>query len=173
MPIYAMACLLAACGAEAPFVNVPAFEAPQVDRDAQGRCFGHDISPAVIETVTEHVLVEPAELNPDGTVKSPAVYSTVTRQVIVRERSEILFETICPERLTPEFVGSLQRALKIRGYYAGPISGRYDAATADAVRALQRQTGHDSLLLDIRTARTLGLVELTDAELGLAPPQDG
>lgn len=173
LPIIAMACLLAACAADQPIVGLPAFDAPQVDRDADGKCYGHDVTPAVIETITEQVLVQPAVLNPDGSVKSPAVYRTVTRQNMVRERTEILFETICPENLTPEFVASLQRALKIRGYYSGPITGRYDEPTALAVRALQRQDGHDSLLLDIRTARALGLVALTDAELGLGPAEAG
>jgi len=159
--------LLGACvGVTAPFSNAPAFVTPQVERDAEGLCFGHDVSPALIETITEQVMIQPPEVTSDGTVTSPAVYRTVTRQAIVRERREVLFETICPEAMTPEFVASLQRALLTRGHYTGQITGEMDARTAEALQVYQRLNGgHDSPLLDIRIARALGLVRLSEAEI--------
>lgn len=143
----------------------PSFGAPQVERDIDGNCYGRDVTPALVETVTEQVVVQPAELAADGSVTSPAVFRTVTRQEIVRERREVLFETICPEDLTPEFIASLQRALAVRGYYAGPISALMDFDTHRAIRAYQRREWHDSPLLDIRAARELGLVALDAAQL--------
>ncbi len=144
----------------------PAFVgAPQIERDSDGACYGRDVTPAVIETVTEQVLVQPAMVTSDGTVTSPAAFRTVTRQEIVRERREVLFETLCPEALTPEFVKSLQRALKARGYHRGPVNGTMDAWTIAGIQSFQRLSGHDSPLLDIQTARALGLVELTPEAL--------
>ena len=159
--------LLGACvDASSPFSNAPDFVTPQIERDAEGLCFGRDVSPALIETITEQVMIQPPEVTSDGTVTSPAVYRTVTRQAIVRERREVLFETICPEAMTPAFIASLQRALLTRGHYMGQITGEMDARTTRAVQAYQRLNGgHDSPLLDIRVARALGLVRLSDAEI--------
>ncbi len=148
-----------------PFSNPPAFETPQVEFDDQGRCYGRDVTPAVIETVTEQIMVQPASVATDGTVLEPAAFRTVTHQQIMRERREVAFETLCPPQLTVDFVQSLQRALKARGYYRGPIDGVMDARTGAAIRSFQRIEGHDSPLLDIRTARALGLTVLDPAQL--------
>jgi hypothetical protein len=161
--------LLAACAAPAPSPGpvpaVPAFIAAEIETGPDGRCYGRDISPAVLETVTAQVLETPAVLAEDGTVLSPAVYRTVTRQQIVRERQELAFETLCPPAYTADFVATLQRALAVRGYYAGPINGLIDAATGAAVQAFQRQDGPDSPLLSIAAARALGIVTLSPEEL--------
>jgi regulator of extracellular matrix RemA (YlzA/DUF370 family) len=164
-PALAALGLLAACAADLPAASLPVFDPPQITRDAEGQCFGRDTIPALVETQTAQVLATPETLAADGSVATPAVYATSTRQVIVRERQEVLFETVCPETMTPAFVAALQRALKARGYYDGTISGVLDAPTAAAVQALQRQDSHDSPLLDIRTARALGLVALSAAQL--------
>ncbi|RYG89332.1 peptidoglycan-binding protein [Loktanella sp. IMCC34160] len=145
-------------------ITPPALQAARVERDASGACFGRDVTPAVIETRTEQVMVSPAVPGPDGTVLSPASFQTVTRQQIVRERQEVLFETICPEDLTPAFIAALQRALAARGFYIGPITALMDLRTRRAIQLYQRRTGHDTAILDIRTARDLGLV---------AVPRDG
>jgi hypothetical protein len=167
LPLALAGLALSACGDRAAltFDNPPAFAAPLVERDADGGCYGRDVTPAQIQTVTEQVMVQPASVTSDGTILSPAAFRTVTRQQITRERREVLFETICPEDLTPEFIGSLQRALKARDHYSGPISGVFDGRTARAVQSFQRLEGHDSLLLDIRTARQLGLVALAAEDL--------
>ncbi|MEO1705037.1 MAG: peptidoglycan-binding domain-containing protein [Pseudomonadota bacterium] len=125
---------------------------------APGSCWGKDVTPAVYETITEAILLQPAELGTDGTVRSPAVYKTETRQAIVRERTEIWFETPCEAALTTEFVSSVQRALAVRGLYRGPVTGEMDRATLSAVRAFQAPQGLDSAILSIAAARQLGLV---------------
>lgn len=165
--------LLAACAGDGrlPFAPLPAFNVPHVEKDASGRCFGRDVTPAVIETVTEQVMVQPPEVTADGSVTTPGSFRTVTRQEITHERREVLFETLCPEALTPDFVGSLQRALKARGHYRGPINGVMDVHTALAIKSFQRIAGHDSPLLDIATARSLGLIALTAEQLGTVPAQ--
>lgn len=68
-----------------------------------------------------------------------------------------LFAVPCPAALTPEFWASVQRALGVRGLYAGPITGVPDAATAEAVRRWQAPLGLDSPVLSLDGARHLGL----------------
>lgn len=158
--------LLAACAsAPAPGPGVPDLVAAEVDVDANGRCWGRDVAPAVIETLTAQEIERPAEIAPDGRVIAPAVYRTVTRQQIVRERDEVAFETICPPVYSREFVESLQRALAVRGYYRGPVNGILDTAIGRAVQDFQRDGGPDSPLLSIAAARALGLVALSPEEL--------
>ncbi|MCL1628069.1 peptidoglycan-binding protein [Roseibaca sp. V10] len=70
---------------------------------------------------------------------------------------ETAFRVPCPETVNSVFVASLQRALHVRDYYAGPITGQPDAATRDAVRAFQRDNGFDSPILTLETAQRLGL----------------
>ncbi len=158
-------CLGACTPATLPAETPPLLLAAGIETDAEGRCFGRDVSPAVIETVTEQVLDRPALRAADGTILQPAAYRTVTRQEIVRERQEVAFETLCPPAYTPEFVETLQRALAARGFYTGPINGLMDRNTGRAVQDFQRRNGPDSPLLSIRTARSLGLVPLSPEEI--------
>lgn len=123
-----------------------------------GSCWGRTVSPAVFETVTEQVQVEPAKVNPDGSVAKLPVYRTETHQEMVVERRDNWFETPCPEVLTAEFVSSLQRALAARDLYSGEITGTLDDATRDAVRRYQRAGGPQSGVLSLDAARSLGLI---------------
>lgn len=124
----------------------------------EGSCWGRDTTPAKIETVTEQIMLQPAEISANGQVLSPAVFKTETHQQITRERSEVWFETPCPEDLTPQFIASVQRALSVRGYYSGRITGVLDRATLRAVRRYQAPQGLDSGVLSLAAARKLGLV---------------
>ncbi|WP_421748562.1 peptidoglycan-binding domain-containing protein [Cognatishimia sp.] len=123
-----------------------------------GTCWGKSVSPAVIETVTEQVLLQPAEITTDGVVTRPAIYKTETLQRIVKERRETWFEAPCPSVLTGEFIASVQRALQARGHYRGRISGLMDARTRAAIRRYQEPQGLDSGILALETARQLGLI---------------
>ncbi len=123
-----------------------------------GSCWGKYVTPATIETVTEHVLLQPAEIGVDGTIRSTPVYKTETKQVIVEERRELWFETPCATDMTPDFVASVQRALAARGLYRGPITGEMDSRTRRAVRAYQEPQGVPTGILSLAAARKLGLV---------------
>lgn len=127
---------------------------------APGTCWGKTETPAVIETVTEQVLVQPAEVLSDGSIVTPPIYRTETRQKIVRERRETWFETPCDDVLTVEFVQSLQRALAARGLYSGTPTGEMDARTRHAVRRYQAPEGLDSGILSLAAARRLGLIAI-------------
>lgn len=125
---------------------------------APGSCWGKDVTPAVVETVTEQIVLQPAVVGADGAIVKSAIYKTETRQAIVQERSETWFQTPCDEALTAEFVASLQRALQARGLYRGAISGQMDGRTRAAVRRYQKPQGLDSGILSLTAARSLGLV---------------
>ena len=136
---------------------VQSFEAPPPGSDPNS-CWGKDVSPAVIETVRERILVQPAEILGDGTVVSEPIYREDTRQAIVKERRELWFQTPCQDQLTPDIIATLQRALKARGLYAGALKGRMDAGTRAAIRRFQSKQGLDSSILSLWAARQLGLV---------------
>jgi len=125
---------------------------------APGTCWGKILTPAVIETVTEQILVTPAKTNADGTLASLPVYREESHQQIVTPRTDRWFEIPCPPAFTVEFVSTLQRALQVRGLYAGPVNGNLDEATRRAVLAVQTADGLPSDVLSIKTARDLGIV---------------
>lgn len=125
---------------------------------APGTCWGKIPTPAVVETVTEQILVTPARTNPDGTIATLPVYREENRQQIVTPRTDRWFETPCPPAFTVEFVSTLQRALQARGLYTGTVTGNMDAATRRAVLSVQSAAGLPSDVLSIETARELGIV---------------
>lgn len=133
---------------------------------ATGYCLLTETIPATIETVTEQVLVSPERLAADGSVEAPAVYQSRSRQAIVQERQVVRTEVLCDDQMTPELIANLQRALAVRGYYTGSVTGDYDAATQAAVKSYQNRQGMPSTVLSLATARDLGLVAVARDELG-------
>ncbi|WP_235829896.1 peptidoglycan-binding domain-containing protein [Frigidibacter oleivorans] len=129
--------------------------APAAEADS---CWGEDVTPAVIETVTEQVLHHPAELAADGSVITPASYRTETRQRIVRERAALWVRTPCPADLSPDVLASLQRALAARGLFDGPPTGTLDAKTRRAIRRFQAPRDLDSGILSMAAAVDLGIM---------------
>ncbi len=163
---------LSACGSAVP--GLGALGEPEVTRLNQiappgtepGTCWGKNVTPAIIETVTHQVMLQPAQVMADGSVSAPAIYKTETRQEIVRERRETWFLTPCANQMTPEFIASVQRALTARGLFGGDISGEMNAGTRAAVRRFQKPLGLDSGILSLAAARKLGLVAVEGDEAG-------
>jgi FAD/FMN-containing dehydrogenase len=122
----------------------------------EGACWARDVTPAVIETEIRQDMVSPARTAADGTAV-PASFRSVTQQKIVQDRRDVWFQTPCPDEMTPAFVASLQRALKARGLYRGPVTGEMHAATSRAVRQFQAERGLDSPVLSLAAARDLGI----------------
>lgn len=159
----AAAVLLGGCQAALPRMAEPVQVSTRDEAPpgaAPGSCWGQDETPAVVETVTEQIVVQPPEIMADGSVARPAVYKTETRQRIVTPRKATWFETPCDAALTPEFTASLQRALAARGHYRGPATGRMDRRTRAAIRAYQRPQGLDSGMISLSAARQMGLIEI-------------
>lgn len=124
----------------------------------EGACWASDVTPMVIETVSEHVQVSPEKRDADGRVIEPASFRTETQQRIVKEREEVWFRAPCPKDYTVDFVATLQRALKARGFYLNPVTGQMDSATRDAIHRFQINRGLDSPELALATARDLGII---------------
>lgn len=168
--------LVAGCQMATP--DLAALKEPRLSRSTaiappgapKGTCWGRIIEPAVIETRTRQIMVQPAEILADGTVKNSPIYRTETHQEIVKERREIWFETPCEEVMTEEFIASLQRALRVRALYRGIINGQMSAATRAAVRRYQKARGLDTGILTLVSARELGLV-VVDAPRSPHSPQ--
>jgi hypothetical protein len=125
--------------------------------EGKGICWADDVTPAVIETVTEQVLVRPEVRGPEGGLISTAVFQTAASQRIVQDRREVWFRTPCPEVVTVDFIASLQRALKARGYYRDGVTGQLDAPTRRALRQFQEPLGLDSERLSLAAAQRLGI----------------
>jgi hypothetical protein len=135
-------------------LHLPAGQTP-VEKD--GACWASDTTPAVIETVTEHLLIRPEQRDDAGNVTRPAEFETKTAQRLVQDREMVWFAAPCAASMTVDFIASLQRALKARGRYLHAVTGVYDPDTAEAVRKLQAEHGLDSAVLALDTALDLGL----------------
>ena len=133
----------------------------QIEIQMDGRCFAKDISPAVIETVTTQHIASPEVRNVANIVTKSATFQTITRQKIINERTAIRFETVCPQYYSTNFVMTLQRALKARGFYTGPISGILNLQTGVAIQKFQRINELDTPFMSLETAQHLGLVEIS------------
>jgi len=125
---------------------------------ALGTCWGKTVSPAVVETVSHKVLLQPAQISSDGRIQAPPIYKTEEMQHVVQPRQEDWFQVPCAAQMTPDFIASVQRALEARGYYRGPISAQMDMRTRAAVRRYQQAQGFDSAVLSTAAARKLGLI---------------
>lgn len=130
---------------------------PGPPKGPEDACWASDTIPAVIETVTEQVVISEAVLNDTGTVITPAVFQTNTFQRMVQDREEVWFRAPCAADQTVMFVATLQRALKARGVYLQPVTGEMDAATAEAIRRFQEPRGLDSPTLSLAAAKELGI----------------
>lgn len=159
-----LVCLLAACqsqtAVEAPSRAELAGEVlrsspPEGDATT---CWAAEVTPAIIETVSEQTLVTPEIRDAAGAVVTPASFRSTTRQRIVQERAEVWFRAPCPAEMTVDFIATVQRALKARGLYRAPLTGVMDAATAEAIRRFQADRGLDSRQLSLAAARELGIV---------------
>jgi hypothetical protein len=154
----ATALLVAGCGGSPP--QAVARQSGPPER-VSGLCYAKGVTPAVFETVTEHVIEAPEMRAPDGTLLSPARFRTVTATRLVSAREVSWFETPCAlERREAGFVAQVQRALAVRGLYDGPAHGAYDQATRRAVEAFQAPRGIESGILSTEAAQALGLVAL-------------
>lgn len=158
-PLALCACLPAPEPAPKPFTEFTPGQTEPNDA-APGTCWDKTVTPAVVKTVTEDVLVQPAQISSTGTVQSPPVYRSQTHDVIVQERKNTWFQVVCAQDLTTEFVSSVQRALELRGHYTGPITGEIGPLTRAAVAKFQTEAdipAADMGRLTIDGARKLGL----------------
>ena len=161
LPALAAALFVTACAENAVVTSSnidPVSLATSPPGAAPGTCWDKTVSPAVVETVTRKVLLQPAQISSDGRIQAAPIYKDETYQEVVKPREATWEEIPCAADLTPEFVSSLQRALSARGYYPGPITGELDTATKSAVQRYQRDEGLNGKTLTVAAARKLGLI---------------
>ncbi|WP_299551688.1 peptidoglycan-binding domain-containing protein [uncultured Tateyamaria sp.] len=165
-PVLAAVCVVASCaedGAVTSAANIdPISLATAPPGAAPGTCWGKTVAPAVVETVSRKIQLQPAQISSDGRVQSPPIYKTETSQQVVRPRRESWYEIICDADITPEFIASVQRALEARGFYNGSITGEMDTRTRAAIGRYQASEGLDSKALSIANARKLGLITIAN-----------
>lgn len=132
--------------------------------------------PAVTQTVTKEVVVEPARVLEELV---PAEYETVTRQQLVsaayEERIEIPAtyrsvekrvvssagglewrQVLCETNATPQMISDIQTALTNAGYTA-PADGEFGPATLTAMESFQRANGLPIGYLTMSTVAALGV----------------
>jgi len=117
-----------------------------------GTCWAKQIKPAIIQTQTTQSVI-PGQ-------GGETIYQTETSQSIIEEREEVWFQVPCQNVMTRDFISSVQRGLKARGFYTGAITGRMDDRTAKSIRLMQVPLGIDSQVLSILGAQSLGLVTI-------------
>lgn len=164
----AVLCLVMAGCQAVPTPELTRFREPELTRThepgppdaAPGTCWGKETSPAVVETRTEHAMTRAPEFADDGSLARPASYTTHTTTQIVKERVDTWFEVPCDDALTADLVRTLQRALRARGLYTGPVNGQMDPRTRRAVRKYQKPQGLDSGILSLAAARSLGIIAM-------------
>jgi hypothetical protein len=166
IPLLALA--LAGCLPSAPpeADRLDAAPLPRLDaRPAQAAegCWAEEGRAAQVETVEVEVVVEPAGLAPDGTLRAEPLTRIETRQREIAPAKAIWFEVPCPGAMNATRIATLQRALDARGLYDGEATGVVDTATKQAIRAWQAARGLDSATLSLAAARRLGV-------LPVAPP---
>ncbi len=154
------ACTMPGSVTRAPEQPLDAAPFSRPDGAAEGTCWDKTDRPAVERTVTENVIVQPAEISSSGQVLRPPVTRVQTRQVLLQDRQITWYEVVCDSDLTPAFVEDVQRALSLRGFYRGTPNGTLDAATRGAIRRYQTAEAlqlSDPGRLTVEAARKLGL----------------
>ncbi len=94
--------------------------------------------PPVYKTVYVKELVEPAKVK---RIEIPPKYDYVTKRVKVRDEKFLWVKVLCKTNMTRDTIIKLQKALKAKGYYRGPIDGIYGPLTQEAVVNFQKD--HD------------------------------
>ncbi|RDC72421.1 peptidoglycan-binding protein [Rhodovulum sp. 12E13] len=121
-------------------------------------CWAQETRDATVAVELAEMTVEPPGLAPDGTLREAPITRIERRETVVRPAAELWFDALCPGELGEARIAALQRALAARDLHDGPVTGRLDQATREAVRAYQTPRGLDSGTLSRAAARQMGLV---------------
>ncbi|MEN8708721.1 MAG: peptidoglycan-binding domain-containing protein [Paracoccaceae bacterium] len=116
------------------------------DGAPQGTCWAKWTQPAVLESRTYMRETQSGQ------------FETYTEYNELEQRRDHVFQTPCPKVFTAYYIETLQRALKVRGFFDGPVTGIYDSATKAAIKAYQTTKDLPSDQLSVETAVEFGLL---------------
>ena len=94
--------------------------------------------PPVYKDITVTTVVKPAEVK---RIEIPAVYKEVTKREMVEPSRVVWKRVVCQSSITSATIIKLQKALKEKGYYKGPIDGIVGSQTRAAIKAFQKDNG--------------------------------
>jgi len=147
--------------------TIPTVAASAAPESRDGTCWGQLPGTPVTKLVEQTILVEEAVVDASGAELSPAIYRVVTAPKTISTTKGRWFERVCDAELNANLIMTLQRALAVRAFYGGPVTGKLDAQTRASIRLYQQERGLDSDVLSLATARQLGLVPVA-----LPPTED-
>ena len=111
-------------------------------------------TPPRYTTVKIKKLIQPPS---EKRVAIPARYKTVTKKKKIAEGYAKWIPIVCKTSINGTMIREVQRALKDKGFYSGPIDGVWGAASKSAIRAYQRANGLPVAGLSMATMESLGI----------------
>ncbi len=110
--------------------------------------------PPVYKTVKVKELIEPASAE---TVKIEPKYKWVTQKILVKPGKYDWVRVLCKTNMSKDKIITLQKELKRRGYYKGPIDGIFGPLTYQAVINFQKD---NNLARGALTCETLEVLKI-------------
>ena len=111
-------------------------------------------TPPKYTTIRIKKLIQPATTR---TIPIPAKYKTITKKKKIAEGYAKWVPVVCKTSINSTMVRNVQRALKSRGYYHGPIDGVWGEESKSALRAYQKAKGLPVADLSVATMESLGI----------------
>jgi regulator of extracellular matrix RemA (YlzA/DUF370 family) len=111
-------------------------------------------TPARYTTVRIKKLIQPAS---ERRIAIPATYKTITKKKKIAEGYAKWVPIVCQSSINSTMITQVQRALKAKGFYNGPIDGIWGAASKSATRAYQKAKGLPVAGLSMATMQSLGI----------------
>jgi len=111
-------------------------------------------TPAKYTTVRVKKLIQPATTR---TIPIPATYKTVTKKKKIAEGYAKWVPIVCQTSINTTMIREVQKALKNKGFYHGPIDGVWGAESKAAMRAFQRANGLPVAGLSMASMEALGV----------------
>ncbi len=111
-------------------------------------------TPPKYTTVKVRKLVQPAS---ERRIPIPAKYKTVQKKQKISEGYAKWIPIVCKSSMTTTTIRNVQKKLKEKGYYHGPIDGVWGSESRAATRAYQKANGLPVAGLSVGTMESLGL----------------
>ena len=111
-------------------------------------------TPPKYTTIRIKKLIQPATTR---TIPIPATYKTITKKKKIADGYAKWIPVVCKTSINPTMIREVQKALKERGFYNGPIDGVWGTESKNAVKAYQKAKGLPVSGLSINVMQSLGV----------------